>query len=383
MQNIGIKLFDGSLYAVGDIYSVQGAEVVVTTIADDQRIAEVELYLIDEKRLAGSPFIGKFTIRDIPEEKAGSPRFTLIIKADKSANLNVLVYDKGKLSGTMDIHASGWHPDYKSKSTSQVRMQKKDKVSTRDFEVLFKSEKEAVRTEASGKPVLPTVPKEEKTHTLPKDDDSKKKPAYAGVLLGVLAAVAAIIVIALVIFKPWAETSSSGVNTAMTNLVPSDSGKSNDTVETSSLAEPTQETEASPTPRAASITPVPTIEPAVLLAEINSKIDNIGTIYFEPDSVIILSDSTSKLALLAAILREHKGPIRVDVTGHTAQIGTTGEQAELSVERAKLIAEEMIARGAIDRDAISWSGVGATRPATTDTRRIELNRRVEIVASMK
>ncbi len=381
MQNIGIKLFDGTLYAVGDIYSMQGAEVVITTVADNQRIAEVELYLMDEKMPASSAFIGKFTIRDIPEAKAGTPRFSLIIKADRVSNLNVTVYDKGKLSGKMDIPSSVWHPVHKTDTAPQVIMEKKDKEHKRDFEVSFKGQKDTPKPETLAKPVLPTVPKEETTHYIPKEEDDEE-PRYpvTGIVIGVVVVLVVIGFAALMITKPWERLSSNagnGPTASQTEPV-----EATDESASSSIAEATIESIALPTPEPAAETPVPTIDPQTILASVNAKIDSMGAIYFEPDTAIIRPDSISKIELLAAVLSENKGLVRVTLTGHTARIGTTGEQNELSVERAKVIADAMIERNAIERDAIGFQGVGATKPATTDARRIELNRRVEIIVSL-
>jgi outer membrane protein OmpA-like peptidoglycan-associated protein len=382
MLNIGIKLYDGTLYSVGDVYSVQGAEVVITTIADSQRIAEVELYLIEEKHAANPPFIGKFTIRDIPEAQAGAPRFTLIIKADSSANLNVLVYDKGKLSGKMDIPASGWHPDHKTKMASHITMEKKDAVYKRDFEVHFKSEKEPLQSTAMNAKVLPAVPREEKTHYISHDEAEEKKSGGTGILIAASIAILAIIVIVLLVFKPWSGESVTAKNGDSSTAFTSNTGNTDIAAGSIKSADATPQPEITTEP-ANAVTPLPTPDPAEAVAAINSKIRDIGNVYFEPNSTKILDNSSGKLALLASLLSESKGSIRVEVRGHTAQIGTEGEQFQLSVERAKLVANEMVARGAIAADSITSRGVGASDPATTDTTRIELNRRVEVNAAVK
>jgi outer membrane protein OmpA-like peptidoglycan-associated protein len=234
--------------------------------------------------------------------------------------------------------------------------------------------------------VLPTIPNEEKKHYLPKGEDTESKSPFTGILIASFLIVAIVTILVIAILKPWAgtDTTNSTITSSNTSVVaPTDFSENGSGTDSSMLPEPTPFASEEPTPIEEIATPEPTIDPSVIIAAVNVKIRNIGLIYFEPDTTTVRADSFSKLDQLASVFSEYKGIIRVSLTGHTAQIGTQGEQTELSAQRAKLIADEMIERGAIDKDAIVWQGVGATMPATTDARRIELNRRVEIVVTMR
>lgn len=72
---------------------------------------------------------------------------------------------------------------------------------------------------------------------------------------------------------------------------------------------------------------------------------------------------------------------RMLITGHTADAGTPQTQMQISLERARTVAEFLIQAQIWDEDAISYRGYGAQRPIADNTtpEGMAQNRRVDIV----
>jgi len=105
---------------------------------------------------------------------------------------------------------------------------------------------------------------------------------------------------------------------------------------------------------------------------------SVRDLRFEPDSDTILSDETWRLDAIAKTLLLVKGGHFL-IEGHTAAVGKPAGERELSVKRAKKVADELAKRGLLSEQFI-FTGYGGTRPladnATAEGR--ALNRRVEI-----
>ncbi len=103
-------------------------------------------------------------------------------------------------------------------------------------------------------------------------------------------------------------------------------------------------------------------------------------IRFEADTARILPSERARLDAIAEALKEAGNAARFTVEGHTASVGKPSGELALSVERARVIADELARRG-IPRENIGHSGYGGSRPVAgndTDEGRAR-NRRVEIV----
>jgi outer membrane protein OmpA-like peptidoglycan-associated protein len=104
----------------------------------------------------------------------------------------------------------------------------------------------------------------------------------------------------------------------------------------------------------------------------------IKDIRFIPDSADFLPAERPRLDLIAEALKQI--PVRSFlVEGHTAATGRPAGEMELSIERAKRMVDELVARG-ISADRFIYKGWGGTRPVkdnSTDAGRAA-NRRVEI-----
>jgi len=106
---------------------------------------------------------------------------------------------------------------------------------------------------------------------------------------------------------------------------------------------------------------------------------SLQNIHFVPDQAIVLISERTRLDSVAEALKS-VGERTIKVIGHTAAIGTIESQYELSVERAKVIIEEMAKRG-IPADRFIYEGRGGVEPIgsnETEEGRAQ-NRRVEFV----
>ncbi|MFW6312894.1 MAG: OmpA family protein [Spirochaetota bacterium] len=104
----------------------------------------------------------------------------------------------------------------------------------------------------------------------------------------------------------------------------------------------------------------------------------IESLRFLPDQAVLLPDERSRLDSVASAL-ERVEENRFLVVGHTADVGSTESQQRLSVERARLIATELAARG-VSPDRIDVEGRGGSEPAASNATEAgrARNRRVEI-----
>ncbi len=113
-------------------------------------------------------------------------------------------------------------------------------------------------------------------------------------------------------------------------------------------------------------------------AEIGDRF-RLNQIYFEFNSSELLAISYIQLDSLYQILSE-KESIRIEIRGHTDNIGSDNYNKKLSVERAASVYNYLIERG-IPKTRMKYRGFGPMVPVadnSTDRGR-ELNRRVEIL----
>lgn len=121
----------------------------------------------------------------------------------------------------------------------------------------------------------------------------------------------------------------------------------------------------------------PATQVEVSLVEDGYKL-NLRNLQFVPDQAALLPGEKLRLDSIAAALKEFPEN-QFLVTGHTAAVGSVESQIELSIERAKAIVAELVARG-VDPARVMYEGRGGFSPigdnATEEGR--ALNRRVEI-----
>ena len=106
---------------------------------------------------------------------------------------------------------------------------------------------------------------------------------------------------------------------------------------------------------------------------------SLDDIKFYPDTAVMLPGEREKLDKIAGILLRYRDR-DILVGGHTALAGTEEGRRKLSIERASVVADYLIAKKARSADRVVVRGYGAERPVA-DNRTEEgmrKNRRVEI-----
>jgi outer membrane protein OmpA-like peptidoglycan-associated protein len=106
---------------------------------------------------------------------------------------------------------------------------------------------------------------------------------------------------------------------------------------------------------------------------------SLNNIRFIAEQAAVLPEEAPRLKALADALKQIPGRT-FHVIGHTARVGTSESQYELSVQRAKAIVDYMVSQG-IPAERFIFEGRGGTEPvAPNDTEEnMARNRRVEIV----
>ena len=106
---------------------------------------------------------------------------------------------------------------------------------------------------------------------------------------------------------------------------------------------------------------------------------NLNRIFFEFNSSDLLTASYTELERLSEILNNTPG-LRIEIRGHTDNIGSTSYNKSLSVKRAASVYNYLLDKG-IDKSRMKYRGFGNKVPvANNDTNEgRRLNRRVEII----
>ena len=106
---------------------------------------------------------------------------------------------------------------------------------------------------------------------------------------------------------------------------------------------------------------------------------SLDNIQFHPDTAIMLPGEGEKLDKIVEILKRYQER-DILVSGHTALAGTVEARNRLSTQRASIVADYLINRGARTRDRVVVRGYGAERPLADNSTEegMRRNRRVEI-----
>jgi outer membrane protein OmpA-like peptidoglycan-associated protein len=107
------------------------------------------------------------------------------------------------------------------------------------------------------------------------------------------------------------------------------------------------------------------------------QIIRLNNIFFEFGKYDLLEDSFSELKRVIKLMNENPG-IKIEISGHTDDVGTPKSNLALSLNRAKSVSK-FLADGGIDLDRLIVRGFGQSQPVApndTDENR-QMNRRVE------
>ena len=110
--------------------------------------------------------------------------------------------------------------------------------------------------------------------------------------------------------------------------------------------------------------------------EIGTKVV-LENIYFETNKATLKPDSYGQLNQVVKFM-ENNESVRLEISGHTDNVGSLKYNTKLSEERAKAVVDYLVAQG-IDASRLEWKGYAFTQPiAPNDTPEgREKNRRVE------
>ena len=101
-------------------------------------------------------------------------------------------------------------------------------------------------------------------------------------------------------------------------------------------------------------------------------------IFFETDSYLLKDESIAELKKIYELLNLNPS-VKIEVGGHTDNVGSTSYNLTLSENRARSVAQYLIGKG-IESKRITWKGYGLAKPISdnaTEDGRAE-NRRTEI-----
>lgn len=106
------------------------------------------------------------------------------------------------------------------------------------------------------------------------------------------------------------------------------------------------------------------------------------TVYFEPESAVLLPEAIALLNETAELIAESgAAPPALEAVGHTALFGNAPARQQLSEERAAEVARTLralLAQRGMENVEIFVSGVGGSQPVTTAEDEQWRNRRVEL-----
>lgn len=115
----------------------------------------------------------------------------------------------------------------------------------------------------------------------------------------------------------------------------------------------------------------------------NGKVDLYG-FQFDTGKAVLKDGSRTTLDELGRVLQDNP-TLRIEVIGHTDDVGGAPANQTLSEARAAAVAEALVRGSGLASDRISTRGMGQTAPVvanTNDTNRAR-NRRVEVVAQVQ
>jgi len=109
---------------------------------------------------------------------------------------------------------------------------------------------------------------------------------------------------------------------------------------------------------------------------------NMSDVLFDTAKFSLRPEAREKLARVAGIVSGHPG-LRLDVEGHTDNVGADGYNQQLSEQRGSAVRDYLTQQGGMQQDSVTTRGFGKTQPiATNDTAAgRQQNRRVELVIS--
>lgn len=106
----------------------------------------------------------------------------------------------------------------------------------------------------------------------------------------------------------------------------------------------------------------------------------IHNVYFETGKANLTTDDEETLQPLLEMLNQY-GDLRIEIAGHTDNVGSASNNLKLSQERADTVAKYLVGSG-INEERLEAIGYGSSKPMASNDDEIggrELNRRIEVI----
>jgi LysM repeat protein len=123
---IGIKIANGEFYSIIGENSNVKKRLVLTTVHDNQRSVQIDLYKSYTKTMADALYIGSLVVEEIREKPRGDPSIEMIISCDEEGHIDAEALD-------LDTGSAGQH-QYLNVSLQSLNEDNRD-IDLPDFEL--------------------------------------------------------------------------------------------------------------------------------------------------------------------------------------------------------------------------------------------------------
>jgi len=284
-SSIGIKIANGEFYPVLSGNAAGKKRLILTTVHDNQRSVQIDLYRSETGDMGDASYIGSLVVEDISPKAKGEPSIELVIASDGTEELSAEALD-------MDADSSG------ERQRLSVLLQGTDQGSTYEIPD-FELDSEPVSTPPAGL--------FEETEPAEAQHDAKPFP----VIPVLIAAIVLLALVALLLLWPPAEKS-----------LKDESGPAQSTTEVA-VPKPTTSPVAEKAPEAVKVSPAP--EPAITVkTEIAAKVaEPVAKPAPEPAPVVppAAASVSSRRTRPAAPVKSYKVPRTIPKEGFKYRIG--------------------------------------------------------------
>jgi LysM repeat protein len=98
-STIGIKIANGEFYSIVDENSNVKKRLVLTTVHDNQRSVQIDLYKSYTRTMADALYIGSLVVEDIKSRSKGEPSIEMIVSCDAGGHISAEALDLDTRSG--------------------------------------------------------------------------------------------------------------------------------------------------------------------------------------------------------------------------------------------------------------------------------------------
>jgi hypothetical protein len=98
-STIGIKIANGEFYSILDENSNVKKRLVLTTVHDDQRSVQIDLYRSYARTMADALYIGSLVVEEIKPKPKGEPSIEMVVSCDTEGHISAEALDLDTGSG--------------------------------------------------------------------------------------------------------------------------------------------------------------------------------------------------------------------------------------------------------------------------------------------